>query len=82
MALGRKETLRWCANLSRTQISFMNYTIQSFGSGCIHNKKCKLLYDRIVAKEKNKKLALIAVCNKLLKQAFVAAKPEKLASLA
>jgi transposase len=26
--------------------------------------------DRLVAKGKNKKLALIAVCNKLLKQAF------------
>jgi len=32
------------------------------------------LYDRIVAKGKSKKLALIAVCNKLLKQAFAIAK--------
>jgi len=29
-----------------------------------------VLYKRIVAKGKSKKLALIAVCNKLLKQAF------------
>jgi transposase len=35
-----------------------------------YNKQCKDLYDRIVAKGKSKKLALIAVCNKLLKQAF------------
>lgn len=34
------------------------------------NTACKALFDRLVAKGKNKKLALIAVCNKLLKQAF------------
>lgn len=33
------------------------------------NAACKDLYDRLVAKGKNGKLALIAVCNKLLKQA-------------
>ncbi len=34
------------------------------------NAACKQLYDRLVANGKNKKLALIAVCNKLLKQVF------------
>jgi transposase len=34
------------------------------------NPACKTLYDRLVAKGKNKKLAIIAVCNKLLKQVF------------
>lgn len=34
------------------------------------NAACTALFDRLVAKGKNKKLALIAVCNKLLKQAF------------
>lgn len=34
------------------------------------NHACKELYKRLVAKGKNKKLALIAVCNKLLKQVF------------
>jgi transposase len=34
------------------------------------NAACAALFDRLVAKGKNKKLALIAVCNKLLKQAF------------
>jgi transposase len=34
------------------------------------NAACQALFERLVAKGKNKKLALIAVCNKLLKQAF------------
>jgi len=34
------------------------------------NVACKALYDRLLAKGKNGKVALIAVCNKLLKQAF------------
>ena len=39
-----------------------------------HNKGCRELYHRLVAKGKSKKLALLAVCNKLLKQAFALAK--------
>ena len=39
-------------------------------NACKCNKQCKDLYERIVAKGKSKKLALIAVCSKLLKQAF------------
>jgi len=38
------------------------------------NKPCSALYESIVAKGKSKKLALIAVCYKLLKQAFTVAK--------
>ena len=38
-----------------------------------HNKACKDLYTRLKAKGKNAKVALIAVCNKLLKQAFAIA---------
>ena len=34
------------------------------------NTACKALFDRLVEKGKNKKLAIIAVCNKLLKQVF------------
>ncbi len=45
----------------------------SFNS-CKYNKACRTIYERIVAKGKSKKLALIAVCNKLLKQAFAIAK--------
>ena len=39
-----------------------------------HNKACKDLYQRLLAKGKPKKLALIAVANKLLKIAFAIAK--------
>jgi transposase len=43
-------------------------------NACKHNKACREIYERIVAKGKSKKLALIAVANKLLKQAFAIAK--------
>ena len=43
-------------------------------TACKHNKACREIYERIVAKGKSKKLALLAVCNKLLKQAFAIAK--------
>ncbi len=43
-------------------------------TACEHNPQCRVLYERIVAKGKSKKLALIAVSNKLLKQAFAVAK--------
>jgi transposase len=39
-------------------------------TACVHNPQCKALFDRIVGKGKSKKLALIAVCNKLIKQAY------------
>lgn len=43
-------------------------------TACMYNPQCKALYERIVAKGKSKKLALIAVSNKLIKQAFGIAK--------
>jgi transposase len=43
-------------------------------NACKYNRGCKAIYDSIFAKGKRKKLALIAVCNKLLKQAFAIAK--------
>lgn len=43
-------------------------------SACKHNKACREIYERIVNKGKSKKLALIAVANKLLKQSFAIAK--------
>lgn len=42
------------------------------------NGACKALFDRLVAKGKNKKLAVIAVANKLLKQVFGVVKNETL----
>ena len=35
-----------------------------------HNRACRELFDRLVAEGKEKKLAIIAVANKLLRQAF------------
>ena len=43
-------------------------------TACRTNKACRELFERIVEKGKSKKLALIAVCNKLLKQAIAIAK--------
>ena len=42
------------------------------------NGACKELFDRLVSKGKNKKLAIIAVANKLLKQVFGVVKNESL----
>lgn len=43
-------------------------------NACRYNKACRELYERIVNKGKSKKLALVAVANKLLKQSFAIAK--------
>ncbi|WP_298549305.1 transposase, partial [uncultured Aquimarina sp.] len=43
-------------------------------NACKHNRACNAVYERIVNKGKSKKLALIAVANKLLKQCFAIAK--------
>jgi transposase len=43
-------------------------------SASVYNRACKEIYQRITNKKKSKKLALIAVSNKLLKQAFAIAK--------
>lgn len=43
-------------------------------SACKQNKACQEIYERLIAKGKSKKLALIAVSNKLLKQSFAIAK--------
>ena len=43
-------------------------------NACKQNKACRELYERIINKGKSKKLTLIAVANKLLKQCFAIAK--------
>lgn len=43
-------------------------------NACKRNKACKEVYERIVNKGKSKKLALLAVANKLLKQSFAIAR--------
>ncbi|MFL1011617.1 IS110 family RNA-guided transposase [Flavisericum labens] len=51
-----------------------NQLFLSSFTACQYNKACRELFERIVAQGKSKKLALLAVCNKLLKQAFAIAK--------
>jgi transposase len=43
-----------------------------------YNKTCRLLFERLVLKGKNKRLALIAVANKLIRQAFAVLKTKTL----
>jgi transposase len=50
-----------------------NYLFLCSFTACKSNPQCAALYDRLVTKGKSKKLALIAVTNKLLKQAFAIA---------
>jgi hypothetical protein len=38
-----------------------------------HNKACKEFYERLLSKGKSKRLALIEVANKLIRQAFAIA---------
>jgi transposase len=40
------------------------------------NKSCREMYERLTARGKNGKLALIAIANKLLKQAFAIGKSQ------
>jgi len=51
-----------------------NYLFLCSFTACQCNPQCSALYGRLVAKGKSKKLALIAVTNKLLKQALAIAK--------
>ncbi len=55
-------------NLIRNLLFMCSFT------ACVHNKSCREIYQRIIAKGKPKKLALIAVANKLLKQSLAIAK--------
>ncbi len=46
-------------------------------NACKYNRACRALYERLVAKGKSKMLALIAVCNMLLKLAYEVIKNQK-----
>lgn len=54
-----------------------NLLFLSSFTACRYNPACKELFERITGKGKSKKLALIAVANKLLKQSFAIAKSGK-----
>jgi len=53
-----------------------NHLFMCSFTACKCNPQCKSQYERIVNKGKSKKLALIAVANKLVKQAYGIAKSE------
>ena len=64
-------SIRGRTRISKTGNSLVrNHLFLCSFTACIHNPQCNALYERIVAKGKSKKLALIAVCNKLIKQAY------------
>jgi len=68
-------SIRGKSRISKTGDGLVrNHLFMCSFTACVHNPQCKALFDRIVAKGKSKKLALIAVCNKLIKQAFAIAK--------
>lgn len=64
-------SIRGKTRISKTGDGLLrNHLFMCSFTASIHNPQCKALYERIVSKGKSKKLALIAVCNKLIKQAF------------
>jgi transposase len=68
-------SIRGRSRISKTGDGLLrNHLFMCSFTACVHNPHCKALFDRIVAKGKSKKLALIAVCNKLIKQAYAIAK--------
>jgi len=70
-------SVKGCARISKVgNRKLRNLLFMCSFTACKHNKACREIYERIVAKGKSKKLALLAVCNKLLKQAFAIAKSE------
>ncbi len=46
-------------------------------SACVHNKPCRDLYERLLSNGKEKKVALIAVANKLVRQMFAIIKYDR-----
>lgn len=68
-------SIRGKSRISKTGDGLLrNHLFMCSFTASVHNPQCKALFERIVAKGKSKKLALIAVCNKLIKQAFAIAK--------
>ncbi|QMU27868.1 transposase [Adhaeribacter radiodurans] len=65
---GKTRITKMGGNLIRSKLYVCSFSAKK------SNTACKALYERLVAKGKNGKLALIAVCNKLLKQAFAIVK--------
>ena len=60
--------------VKESRISLSNLLFLCSFIACKHNEGCREVYERIVNKGKSKKLALIAVSNKLIKQSFAIVK--------
>jgi transposase len=68
-------SVRGSSRISKTGNRYVrNHLFMCSFTACNCNGQCKMLYERLVNKGKSKKLALIAVCNKLIKQSFSIAK--------
>lgn len=68
-------SIRGQSRISKTGNSAIrNLLFMCSFTACERNKACQALFQRIVQKGKSKKLALIAVANKLLKQSLAIAK--------
>ena len=64
-------SIRGSSRISKTGNNHIrNLLFMCSFTACEHNKSCRDIYRRIIAKGKSKKLALIAVANKLLKQSL------------
>lgn len=69
------KSVRGQSRISKTGNSVMrNLLFMCSFTACERNKACRELYTRMVSKGKSKKVALIAVANKLLKQSLAIAK--------
>lgn len=69
------KSVRGQSRISKTGNSVMrNLLFMCSFTACQRNKACRELYTRMVSKGKSKKVALIAVANKLLKQSLAIAK--------
>ena len=69
------KSIRGKGRISKNGMGIMrNFLFMSSFSAIRYNKACAEMYERLVAKGKPKKVALIAVANKLLKQALAMAK--------
>ena len=68
-------SVRGKSRISKTgNVHVRNLLFMCAFTACEHNKTCREIYQRLIAKGKSKKLALIAVANKLLRQSFAIAK--------
>lgn len=61
--------------ISRSGVSYIRGLLYMCSwSACRYNKSCKALYERLRSKGKCHRLAMVAVCHKLVKQAFAIVK--------